>query len=186
MNKDMNDMTEEELGHLFPIEICKYDSKWPKLFQTEKQALLNATVSDNILEIHHIGSTAIPGLNAKPVIDILIILKKDVALEKLKSGMKRAGYAFAPQPRKPAPHMMFMKGYSPTGYTGQAYHVHIRYTGTQDEIVFRDHMLAHPNDAGAYARLKARLAREYRYNRNGYTDAKENFIRKILIKANSE
>lgn len=182
MEKNLENMTTEELGRLFPIRLREYDPAWPGLFRAEKPILLKAA-GKNALEIHHIGSTAVHGLTAKPVIDILLIIPHNADSEKLKRNMKEAGYAFSPQPQKPAPHMMFMKGYSPVGYTGQAYHVHIRFAGVQDEITFRDYLAAHPGAAKEYAALKARLAREYCHDRDGYTEAKTDFIRRIFEKA---
>jgi len=183
MDQDLNGLSPAQLGRLFPISLCAYDPGWPAMFRTEKQALLRAAGSAVTPRIHHIGSTAVTHLAAKPVIDILMAVPKTADLNELKQMMRSAGYSYAPQPRNPAPHMMFMKGYSPAGYVGQAYHVHLRYFGPQDEIIFRDYLRAHPEDAQRYARLKERLAGEYRYDRDGYTEAKTGFIRQVLAKA---
>ena len=155
MDKDLNELSREELGRLFPIRLCAYDPSWPEIFRAESQALLEKIGKENVLGLHHIGSTAVPGLAAKPVIDILLAVFKDADLEKLKRAMADFGYAFAPQPLRPPPHMMFMKGYSPDGYTGQVCHVHIRYAGEQDEIIFRDYLRAHPDSATEYTALKS-------------------------------
>lgn len=184
MDKDLNELSEEELGLLFPITLCTYDPRWPQIFREEKKALLRAVDFSSILAVRHIGSTAVPGLSAKPTVDILMVVKKEADTEKLKEAMAEAGYYFSPQPLRPPPHMMFMKGYAKTGYTGQAFHVHIRYAGVQDEIIFRDYLRAHPKAAGAYAALKKSLAKKYRHNRDKYTDAKTVFIRRILKTAN--
>jgi GrpB-like predicted nucleotidyltransferase (UPF0157 family) len=180
MQKDLSAMTRAQLGRLFPIRICPYDPAWPQLFCAESQKLARAAGRENVAGIEHIGSTAVPGLSAKPVVDILMMVKKNTDLRALRQNLEKAGYAFSAQPDRPAPHMMFMKGYGPAGYTGQAYHLHIRYPGRQDETVFRDRLRAHPKEAAAYARLKAALAAKYRFDRDGYTRAKTAFIRGLL------
>jgi GrpB-like predicted nucleotidyltransferase (UPF0157 family) len=184
LDKDLNELSKEALGRLFPITLCTYDPRWPKIFREEKKALRRALGSSSILAVRHIGSTAVPGLSAKPTVDILMVVKKEADTEKLKEAMAEAGYYFSRQPLRPPPHMMFLKGYAKTGYTGQAFHVHIRYTGVQDEIIFRDYLRTHPKAAGEYAALKESLAKKYRHDRDKYTDAKADFIRRILKTAN--
>ncbi len=183
MDKDLNELSREALGRLFPITLCNYDPRWPKIFRAEKKALLRAVGPSSVLAVRHIGSTAVPGLPAKPTVDILMVITKEADQEKLKCDMAGADYHFAPQPLKPPPHMMFMKGYAKTGYTGQAFHVHVRHPGVQDEIIFRDYLRAHPDSAAEYAALKKRLAKKYRHDRDGYTDAKADFVRQILKEA---
>ena len=180
MKKDLNQLTRAELGRLFPIRLCAYDPKWPKLFSAESQTLLHAAGRETVEGIEHIGSTAVPGLTAKPVIDILMIIRRETDLEILRQNITAAGYAFAAQPDKPAPHMMFMKGYGPDGYTGQVYHLHIRYAGVIDEVLFRDRLRASPKEAADYALLKESLACKYRFDRDAYTQAKTAFIRRVL------
>lgn len=75
--------------------------------------------------------------------------------------------------------MMFMKGYTPEGFKGQAYHLHVRYTGDWGELYFRDYLIAHPETAKEYGELKLLLMQQYKHNRDVYTEAKGDFIRKI-------
>lgn len=76
--------------------------------------------------------------------------------------------------------MMFLKGYTPEGFKGQAYHVHVRYRGDGDELYFRDYLLAHPETAKEYGELKLKLKKQYEHDRDGYTDAKTDFIQRII------
>jgi GrpB-like predicted nucleotidyltransferase (UPF0157 family) len=93
--------------------------------------------------------------------------------------MKSAGYLFIERPDKPPPHMMFVKGYTPEGFKGQAFHVHVRYTGDWDEIRFRDYLIGNPSMAEAYTELKKQLAQQFPNDRDAYTEAKTEFIEKV-------
>jgi GrpB-like predicted nucleotidyltransferase (UPF0157 family) len=82
--------------------------------------------------------------------------------------------------------MMFAKGYTLHGFKGQAYHVHVWYGGDWDELCFRDYLKAHPDIAREYGVLKVRLSETYRNDREGYTDKKTVFIKRITAKARKE
>ncbi|MFC1995437.1 GrpB family protein, partial [Chloroflexota bacterium] len=124
-------------------------------------------------------STAIPNLIAKPTIDILLEIEDDTDLERLILNMQSVGYIYSEQPNNPAPHMMFMKGYTPQGFKGQIFHVHVRYSDDWDELYFRDYLLAHPEIADEYGNLKLELKKKYEHDRDGYTYAKTAFIERI-------
>ncbi|MDD6209778.1 MAG: GrpB family protein [Bacteroidales bacterium] len=172
-------MTNEELWQLFPIILSKYNPLWPEQFKKEKTAIEKAIGKKNITRINHIGSTAIPGLIAKPTIDILLEIKTGTNLDKLIDSIDKTGYIHTPQPQKPAPHIMFMKGYTPQGFKKQVFHLHLRYPGDWDELYFRDYLISHPETAEEYGKLKCKLAPVFRNNRDGYTEAKGKFIKKI-------
>ncbi len=123
---------------------------------------------------------------AKPTIDILLEIQNDTDVPKLITNMQSCGYLFDAQPDNPPPHMKFMKGYTPQGFKGQAFHVHIRYKGDWDELYFRDYLLIHPDVADEYAKLKIELKQKYKYDRNTYTDAKTDFIKRITALARRE
>jgi len=126
MPEDLNKFTTRELGHLFPILIVNHNPDWKNIYKLEKQNIIRALGPDNILRIEHIGSTAIPGLCAKPTIDILLEIPRLTDLEYIKEKLKNIDYQYIPKPENPAPHMMFARGYSTKGITGQTYHIHIR------------------------------------------------------------
>jgi GrpB-like predicted nucleotidyltransferase (UPF0157 family) len=172
-------MTAEELGKLFPVIISDPDPSWPELFLAEKTEIEKVSGAGNIIRIEHIGSTAVPGLKAKPTIDILLEIPDTTDTGELKARLAVMDYHFIPRPENPAPHMMFVKGYTVNGFVGQAYHVHVRYSGDWDEICFRDYLKMNPGTAEEYGELKVRLAGKYRNDRDGYTEAKTEFIKRI-------
>jgi GrpB-like predicted nucleotidyltransferase (UPF0157 family) len=174
-------MTNEELWALFPITLCAYDGEWPKQYEKEKENLTFA-LSGAIERIHHIGSTSVSGLLSKPTVDILIEIKESTDLAALKQAMERMGYIHSPQPENPAPHSMFLKGYTQEGFAKEVFHVHIRYLGDWDELIFRDYLRAHGWAREAYAALKRDLAVRFKHNRDGYTEAKGAFIKEIVEK----
>ena len=182
MKKDLNRLSVEALGKLFPIVIVDYDPAWKNLFNSEKQIIEGAIGIKNIIRIEHIGSTAIPGLCAKPTIDILVEIKDEADTGLMIENLKMIGYHFIPKPENPPPHMMFAKGYSESGFTGQTFHIHLRFRGEWDELLFRDYLIRNPEDAHEYAELKRKLSIVFINDREAYTENKTDFIKKILLK----
>ena len=183
LEKHLDEMSREKLGRLFPIIISKHDPMWHALYLSEKTNLEQSIGLNNIVRINHYGSTSVPNLCAKPTIDILLEIQNFVNTERIIFSLKSIGYNYSPQPNNPAPHMMFMKGYTPSGFSGQAYHVHVRYSGDWDELYFRDYLILHPEVADEYGKLKLQLKDEYEFDRDGYTSAKSCFIRSITEQA---
>lgn len=186
MPKQLSEMTNEELWQLFPIIVREHDENWRNRFLEEEMALRRAIGQENIVRLRHIGSTAVPGLAAKPTIDILIELADDADIGQLALAMANAGYQESQQPDKPPPHLMFMKGYTIRGFEGQVFHVHMRYAGDWDEVHFRDYLCRHPEAAREYEHLKRELAVQYRHDRDGYTGAKGDFVKRITGLARRE
>lgn len=180
--KQLSEMTNEELWALFPIVLKPHSDDYAAQYMHEKQNL-QSLLGEDIARIHHYGSTAVPGLLAKPTVDILLEIKEDTALDMLINTLKNNGYEYAPQPKNPAPHMMFMKGYTLDGFAPEVFHLHVRYPGDWDELYFRDYLLAHPDVAEAYGNLKQNLIAQYEYDRDGYTQAKSGFVTEVTKKA---
>ena len=178
-SKKLQNMTSEELGQLFPIIIQEYSDKWPGFYEKEKKVILDLFHKSDFVSIDHIGSTAIPGLKAKPTIDILFQVSEQIDIQNLEHVFQSLGYQLTKQPDNPPPHMTFVKGYTEQGFRGQAYHVHIRYKGDWDEIRFKDYLLNHKEVAKEYETLKLKLAGRYKNDREAYTDSKTDFIEKI-------
>jgi len=123
----LEDLTPEELGKLFPIEIVPYDKKWNENFRIESN-LIQETLGENIaLRIEHFGSTAIDGLSAKPIIDILVEIPtlsdnhKEIIIRK----MKEINYHFIWRTDEKTPYMHFVKGYTLNGFSGNVFHIHM-------------------------------------------------------------
>ena len=186
MSKSLGEMTDEERSQLFPVILSEYKPIWKKNYLKEKAIVEQAIGSHNIVRINHIGSTAVPGLIAKPTVDILVEIKDGTDTARLISNMQLGGYRYLEQPDNPPPHMMFIKGYTPEGFKGQVFHVHVRYSGDWDELYFRDYLLAHPETAEEYGRLKLEQKQKYEYDRDTYTYAKTDFIKRITELARAE
>lgn len=116
MSTPLQEMTNEELWVLFPIILSEHRAEWTKFYEQEKDSIISALGTKNISRINHIGSTSVPGLIAKPTIDILLEIPTDADIPSLTAALISAGYICNMQPNNPAPHLMFMKGYTPQGF----------------------------------------------------------------------
>lgn len=173
--KALNDMTPEELWQLFPIVLTPHQPQWKDLAEKEI-AWLSVLLSEYSPTISHIGSTAVPGIQAKPIIDILVEVAPDAGWKPIKGTMEANGYICMSES---ADRLSFNKGYTPCGYADKVFHIHFHRNGDRDEIHFRDYLIAHPAVAKEYEALKLSLLPQYRNDRDGYTDAKSEFVRRI-------
>lgn len=172
----------KRLGKLYPIILCAHDPAYQMLFEAER-ALLCDIFGDHVLRISHIGSTAVPGLIAKPCIDILLEVKENTNLFDMTERMQAMGYMVNMPPKDK---ILYIKGYAAHGFEGQAFHVHVRALGDHDELYFRDYLLAHPEIRQLYGEQKRKLQARYEHDRDGYTHAKSAFIRKYTNAARAE
>ncbi|MDE6269889.1 MAG: GrpB family protein [Muribaculaceae bacterium] len=177
--KQLKDMTLEELWELFPIVLSSYRPEWRE-WAEEEMAGLGELLQDVRPRIHHVGSTAIPGIQAKPTVDILVELPPGGDRAEVRQRMVDAGYICMAES---GTRMSFNKGYTPQGYAERVFHIHFHPDGDADEVLFRDYLRAHPATAREYERLKQSLLPAYRNNRNGYTEAKTAFVRRIVALA---
>ena len=176
----LEEMTQKERSLLFPIILQEHNPAWAKWFTEEKANLERHIGAGNIFRITHIGSTAVPGLLAKPTVDILVEINVDANIEKLKAALPYPEYIQMPESDKadvPPLYLMFVKGYLPEGFAEKVYHIHMRYPGDWGEVHFRDYLTAHPEDANAYATLKRKLKTQFEHDRDGYTNAKSEFVK---------
>lgn len=178
MPKELSRMTLEELWALFPIVLTGPDPRWEQWYQAE-EALLRAHLPGE-WPIRHIGSTAIPGIWAKPIVDILVEAPRGTDLSVLDGSLSAAGYRCM---SGGLARRSYNKGYTPQGFAEQVYHLHLRYAGDADEVLFRDWLRAHPQDAKEYEALKLSLWKPFEHDRDGYTAAKTDFVRRILTRA---
>lgn len=174
--RNLKDMTLAELWELFPIVLAAYNPDWPE-WANEEVLELSTLLRDYNPIINHIGSTAIPGIQAKPIIDILVEVNPDADWLRIKEKMEAAGYICMSVSET---RMSFNKGYTPAGYADKVFHIHFHISGDNDEIRFRDYLIAHPEVAKEYEKLKLSLLPKYRNDRDGYTEAKSGFVRKIV------
>jgi len=177
MKKELKEMALQELWQLFPIEVVTYRKDWMIFFQTEKAILLEILKPLQIKRIEHIGSTAIPGIYAKDIVDILIeVNPKDFS--NAISVLEKNRYILMNHNNERA---TFNKGYTKNGFAEKVYHLHVRINNDNDELYFRDYLIENHLLAREYEALKIALAKKYKYNRDAYTTAKSEFIKKVTI-----
>lgn len=178
MTRKLEDMTLRELWALFPIVLSPHQSQWKDWAKLEIDGLAELLKRYSPI-ISHIGSTAIPRIQAKPIIDILVEIPPDSDWTQLKEDMQTAGYICMSSSEK---RMSLNKGYTPEGYAERVFHIHIHIYGDNDEIRFRDYLLTHPASAKEYEGLKLSLLPKYKNDRDSYTEAKSDFIKSIMAK----
>jgi GrpB-like predicted nucleotidyltransferase (UPF0157 family)/N-acetylglutamate synthase-like GNAT family acetyltransferase len=178
----------ERQARIYPIILKKYNTAWAEWFIEEKINLERLIGRESIARISHFGSTSVPGLAAKPTIDILLEIPEDTNVNKLIDSLSSPEYICLNPPDMPTPppHLVFLKGYTPTGFAEKVYHIHVRYPNDWDELYFRDYLIAHPETAAEYAALKRRLYKDFEHDRDGYTEAKTSFVKSITEKAKEE
>jgi GrpB-like predicted nucleotidyltransferase (UPF0157 family) len=160
-----------------PIRIVAYDPAWPARFEEERGKLEEAIgpwIADGI---HHVGSTAVPGLAAKPIIDILVGVEDLENSRACFAPLAGIGYLYAPYR---AEEMHWLCKPDPSRRT---HHLHLVPVGSRrykEELAFRECLRADPTLADEYAALKRSLARSFKDDREAYTDAKAEFIRRAL------
>jgi GrpB-like predicted nucleotidyltransferase (UPF0157 family) len=182
MRLDFSNVTDEKLSKLFPILLKEHNSKWKEFYQKEKD-FLQTIFGDKIIRISHIGSSSVDGLIAKPTIDILLEVSNDIDLINITEKMRNESY-IVNTPKSDI--IMYLKGYTPNGFKGQTIHIHVRHSGDWGELYFRDYLISHPDISTEYAKLKINLKEQYTYDRDGYTEAKGEFIKKYTEKARKE
>lgn len=165
-----------------PVQILDYDPRWPTLFEHEKVLLLD-TVGPWVAAIEHIGSTAVPGLAAKPIIDILVGVPRLDGAARCIGPLRTIGYEYVPEYEAVLPdRRYFHKG--PPG--NRTHHLHMaEYGGSfwERHLTFRDFLRGHPARAREYAILKRELAARLGEDQDGYTNAKTAFIEAAVAEA---
>ena len=175
MKKTPSEMTLEELWKLFPISLTAHQNRWAVLY-AEMEARLAELLSDcRVIRVSHIGSTAICGIWAKDIVDILLELGDGAALKCAAKTLEHAGFCRMSTEKQ---RISLNWGYTENGFADKVYHVHLRREGDHDELFFRDYLNDHPEIAAEYERLKLALWPRFAYNRDAYTEAKTAFIQK--------
>ena len=196
MKKKVSELSAEEFNKVFPIILKEHNSSYKDWYENEKQNILNAVKTENIARINHIGSCAVEGLIAKPIIDILLEIDGSCNVTKLLDNLKVIGYDDEMPSRNDDPmRLLVHKGYSSDGYAEKVYHLHIRYLGNWDELYFRDFLIANPDVATEYGKLKLNIVIDIEKGLiermpngipNGYSKAKFAFVEKYSKSAKLE
>jgi GrpB-like predicted nucleotidyltransferase (UPF0157 family) len=162
------------------VYLVDYNASWPQQYAEFARWLRDCLGSDVALRVEHYGSTAIPGIPAKPIIDVLVQVPS-FASAKRRVVPRLDGEAW--EYWWYADHMIFIKREKLMGQ--RTHHVHMAPRGHRlwDGIVFRDYLRTHPEEAARYAALKRELARRYREDREGYTQAKTEYVREVMRRA---
>jgi GrpB-like predicted nucleotidyltransferase (UPF0157 family) len=163
-----------------PIEIVDYDATWPRQFAEEKRRILAAT-GRYVAAVEHIGSTAVPGLAAKPIIDILVGLRSLTDATNCIIPLMGLGYEYVPEFEAELPERRYFRRVVPRPRT---HHIHMVETTSEfwrRQLLFRDYLRAHLKDARAYETLKRDLASRFEVGRDAA--AKSVFISAVLDKA---
>jgi GrpB-like predicted nucleotidyltransferase (UPF0157 family) len=159
-----------------PVVISEYDPEWPREFERLRARALDA-LSDLAVSIEHVGSTAVPGLAAKPVIDLDVVVRSADDIPEAIRCLESLGYGHQGDLGMPGRHAFTFPEGEPRHHLyvveegNAAYRAHIR---------LRDHLRLHPEDARAYAELKRGLAARYGSDWTRYTYAKTEFIDRLL------
>jgi GrpB-like predicted nucleotidyltransferase (UPF0157 family) len=157
------------------VRLAPFSEEWKHIFEAES-ALLHTVIGRYILGIQHVGSTSIPGMLAKPIIDIAIAVSDYEEAKVCIEPIETLGYEYKGEFGIPRRHY-FVKG------DPRTFHIHICEVRSQewvDLLFFRDHLSQHPNLAQEYASLKLQLATIYPQDRTAYLEGKAPFIQCVL------
>lgn len=168
-------MTLEELWQLFPIQLVEHRDEWAGYYDEMKSALEKIFEDYPKIRISHIGSTAINGIWAKPIIDIMVETDDGCDLGTLAQMAEQGGFI---RMSEEANRISLNLGYTENGFAKKVYHLHLRRFGDNSELYFRDYLNEFPEIAKAYEQLKLGLWKRFEHNRDGYTAAKTEFIEK--------
>jgi GrpB-like predicted nucleotidyltransferase (UPF0157 family) len=160
-----------------PIVLVAYDSSWPAHFQAERARL--ADIFRDEAAIEHMGSTAVPGLAAKPVIDIMLGAESLAAIEQHIPELESLSYEYVPSFESVMPERRYFRRGQREKRTHQIHAVVRDGPFWKRHLAFRDYLRTHPETAREYVRLKTELARLHRGDREAYSDAKGPFVRSV-------
>ncbi|PZD71466.1 hypothetical protein C1752_06385 [Acaryochloris thomasi RCC1774] len=161
------------------VVIVEYNLQWPVLFTQEAATISNALDDTLVKRIEHFGSTAVPGLAAKPIVDLLVEVRSlTEAQESVIQPLAALGYAYwsdNPDPER----MFFVKGLPPNG--PRTHHIHMVEADSVlwERLTFRDYLRSHPAEAEQYLQLKSQLAAQFSTDREAYTAGKTAFIQSM-------
>lgn len=162
------------------ITVLDYDPTWPLKYAKERNCI-TAILKENCIAIYHIGSTSVPGLAAKPIIDIMAVVKNLEKVDTLAEKFSDIGYEYLGE------FGIMGRRYLRKGGDERTHQIHIFQADDWHNIcrhlAFRDYMRIHEKERNEYAKIKKNLAQKFPYDIDGYCDGKENFVREIEKRA---
>ena len=159
------------------VRVVPYDPQWTTHYDLERDRI-TAVLEKEIVSIHHIGSTSIPGMSAKPIIDLLLEVKDITKIDDYNNEMIELGYE--PRGELGIPGRRYFSREEPMDI--RTHHVHSfqsRDIGLIRHLAFRDYMIAHPDDAKVYSELKMVLARRFQWDIDGYMSGKHLYMERM-------
>ena len=168
-----------------PILVVEYDPQWPILFEREKEEII-AALGSSLLMVEHIGSTAVPGLAAKPVIDMGVGIRSLAEAPALILSIESLGYAYEPTLEQLLPERRFFWKGTPTIHT---FHLHLAEVDNPvllRPLRFRDYLRKHPEAAEEYGALKKQLAKICEQDIDAYVSGKTAFIKQVMLEIEKE
>jgi GrpB-like predicted nucleotidyltransferase (UPF0157 family) len=159
------------------VEVVAHDPRWRDAFEAEAKQVA-ATLGENVVAVHHIGSTSIPSIYAKPIIDLLVEVGDISEVDGRSSAMESLGYEVMGEYGIPG--RRYFRKDNREGI--RTHHIHAFGAGSAEvkrHLAFRDYMIAHPFEAQRYGELKRKLAEEHPHSTDGYMDGKDGFIKEI-------
>jgi GrpB-like predicted nucleotidyltransferase (UPF0157 family) len=180
----LNDLMEQadytETGSRRMVEVVEYDPTWPERFARERSSLVRAL--PEALMIEHIGSTSVPGLSAKPTIDILVVVSSVEAFDAAERALAELGYERRDSFAEDEQHAFFRKVVDGR----RTHHLHMLTRDSprsREYLLFRDYLRSHPPVAEEYSQVKLDLAATYATNRDRYVVEKSKYVSELLKRA---
>ena len=167
-----------------PVIIVKYNPEWPELFREERKRIL-AKVGELGIQVEHIGGTAVPGLGAKPIIDIMIGIDDVIDVNKCIALLEEIDYTIMIKSIEGLSERKVLDK-SINGMKIHLYLVEVNTENWKKNILFREYLRTHPETAQEYNNLKMELAKKYKNDQIAYTEGKAKFIKKVQSKASKE
>ncbi|MBS5117773.1 MAG: GrpB family protein [Clostridium sp.] len=162
------------------ITVMNYDSEWPLKYVKERD-YITTILKDNCVSIYHIGSTSVPGLAAKPIIDIMVVVRSLEGVDTVAEKFLDIGYEYLGE------FGITGRRYLRKGGDERTHQIHIFQADDWNNIgrhlAFRDYMRTHEKERNEYAKIKKNLAQKFPYDIDGYCDGKENFVREMESRA---
>ena len=174
----LQNLSLKQLWELFPIVLVPHNPEWETWFSEECEALQKVIPHDALVAIHHIGSTSVPEIWAKPIVDILVELKTSANMNAIAKSIEETGWIRMSETKT---RISLNKGYTLQGYAERVFHLHLRYEGDNTEVAFAEYLRNHSDVAKEYEKLKLSLWHKYEHDRDGYTEAKTDFIQKYSL-----
>jgi GrpB-like predicted nucleotidyltransferase (UPF0157 family) len=185
MSSPLYELKKEDWNRLFPVHLEDHNPEWREIFLRERELILSRISSFSPKLVEHVGSTSIPGIKAKPYIDLLIVIPEEhLFSQELIDAMEEIGYTYFLVPKRDEieAYMSFGKGYNLDGVEEQIFHIHMcpQDNFMINQLKFRDVLRKDESLAKAYEALKIESAAKFRDDRGSYLLSKNEFVQAVI------